>query len=194
MTSQQRLGIFIRICEAMAFAHSKGLIHRDLKPDNIMIGTFGEVFLMDWGVKKLLERHDGVPPEAWRTQPGTVVGAPSFVAPEQMEGRASEVDEQAGVYALGRLLSFLLKDLPRFPKQLESISAKASANATCARYRSVASLSEDVARFLDGGPVVAYRELPHERLTRFVSNDKLLMALIAIYVAVRVLIFLFGRM
>jgi serine/threonine protein kinase len=103
---ERRLAVFERVAEAIAFAHQHGIVHRDPKPDNIMVGGFGEVLVLDWGVAKLLGREDqpnllpGIAlPE--HTQPGTVLGTPGFMPPEQARGTAAEVDRRADVYALG---------------------------------------------------------------------------------------------
>ena len=103
----ERLRIFERICEPVAFAHAKGYIHRDLKPENIMVGSFGEVLVMDWGVAKVLGEREpvtGIPgaavPEVGTTEPGTVMGTPGYMAPEQAAGDVEGVDERSDVYAL----------------------------------------------------------------------------------------------
>lgn len=112
---------FEKICEAVAFAHSHGIIHRDLKPQNIMVGAFGEILVMDWGVAKLL--GDSAAPLSRASPPapgnatgktsgvtlhGTVLGTPGYMAPEQAWGEVGRVDERTDVYALGAILYFLL--------------------------------------------------------------------------------------
>lgn len=85
-----RLRIFTRICDAMAYAHEKGVLHRDLKPDNIMIGRFNQVYVVDWGICRLLRRSEGAEPEGGGaqgpvgsgTQVGSVLGTPSYMSPE----------------------------------------------------------------------------------------------------------------
>jgi serine/threonine protein kinase len=119
------LTIFVRVCDAISFAHAKGVIHRDLKPANIMVGEFGEVLVMDWGLAKILNA-DTVEPEGrpisdsvlsdradsnsedLKTMAGTVVGSPQFMAPEQAAGQTEHIDERADIYALGAILYQIL--------------------------------------------------------------------------------------
>ncbi len=110
---------FLKICDAMAFAHDRGVLHRDLKPPNIMIGKFGEVYVMDWGVARAMGHEDpldgpdaqqlaspSVEPEL--TQAGEVVGSASYMSPEQAEGRNAELDARADQYSLGLILFEML--------------------------------------------------------------------------------------
>ncbi len=108
--SQTRaLDVLVRVCDTMAYAHSKGIVHRDLKPANIMVGEFGEVYVMDWGVAKLLTESDSDvgPDQATdlaETMAGSVLGTPSYMSPEQAMGQQGEMSAQSDVYALGALL------------------------------------------------------------------------------------------
>ena len=120
------LTIFQKVCDAMAFAHSKGVIHRDLKPDNVMLGDYGEVLVMDWGLAKVLgkksELRDGekLPREqspissarseegSSFTMAGSIVGTPQYMAPEQARGDVDTLDARADTYALGAILYHLL--------------------------------------------------------------------------------------
>lgn len=111
------LDLFRKVCDAMAFAHSRRILHRDLKPDNIMVGEYGEVLVMDWGLAKHLEGMDpgqlgagragsGQFPE--QTMEGEVMGTPLYMSPEQAAGRVSELDERSDIYALGAILYAIL--------------------------------------------------------------------------------------
>ncbi|MFO0880238.1 MAG: tetratricopeptide repeat protein [Gemmataceae bacterium] len=116
------LEIFERVAQTMAYAHAQGVLHRDLKPTNIMVGAFGEVQVMDWGLAKFL----GEPPDpnqpvvdsqasTWRpdqTQAGLVVGTPAYMSPEQAVG--APVDERADVFGLGGMLAEILTGKPPF--------------------------------------------------------------------------------
>lgn len=84
-----RLRLFEKLCEGVAFAHSRGILHCDLKPGNIMVGPFGELWIMDWGLARLLSN----PPEA----DGIVAGTPAFMAPEQARGASLEITERADI-------------------------------------------------------------------------------------------------
>ena len=116
------LTVFQKICDAVAFAHSRGVVHRDLKPDNIMLGEFGEVFVMDWGLAKRV-RGDGreldtsllastavadLSGDGFKTLSGQVKGTPRYMAPEQAEGRVEDIDERTDIYALGAILYAIL--------------------------------------------------------------------------------------
>ena len=128
------IGIFDQVCQTVAFAHKQGVLHRDLKPANIMVGAFGEVHVMDWGLGRQVEssgqstagqtqsneeseagsasaRADWSAEKA-DTVAGTVMGTPAYMSPEQARGEA--VDSRADVFALGSLLSVILTGEPAF--------------------------------------------------------------------------------
>jgi serine/threonine-protein kinase len=127
------LSIFESVCQTMAYAHSRGVIHRDLKPSNVMVGSFGEVQVMDWGLAKVLPRGgvvddatagktceatiiatarsgDGSDPDLSRA--GSIMGTPCYMAPEQARGEVDLVDERADVFALGSILCEILTGAP----------------------------------------------------------------------------------
>ena len=126
-TPRRLLDAFVRVCETMAYAHSHGVIHRDLKPSNIMVGTFGEVMVMDWGIA----RHIGSPlqegdisatharratrapaTDPLLTQQGDILGTPAYMAPEQARGEVARHGPAADVYALGAILYHVLAGRP----------------------------------------------------------------------------------
>ena len=104
----QLLQIFIKVCDAVGFAHSRGVIHRDLKPENVMVGEYGEVYLMDWGIARLARgsvvRQPGSEPLYGEEEEGRVVGSPGFMSPEQAMGKISSVDERSDIFSLGAIL------------------------------------------------------------------------------------------
>ncbi len=109
------LGAFVGACNAVAYAHSRGVIHRDLKPHNVVLGDFGEVILLDWGLAKHLGRPeeagadgDAAPAADGGTLAGQVLGTPAYMAPEQADGRHDLVDRRSDVYGLGVILYELL--------------------------------------------------------------------------------------
>ena len=126
--SQARLlNVFVSICNAVAYAHSRGVIHRDLKPANIMLGDFGEVYVMDWGLARVLNgpARPQVPdtrvasprpskvetsrePEADLTQEGAILGTPSYMPPEQAAGHIDAIDQRSDLYSLGAILYEML--------------------------------------------------------------------------------------
>ncbi len=148
-TTTRALGLVLKVCEAMAFAHSKGVVHRDLKPSNVMVGRFGEVCVMDWGLARVLGRHDSHdlrlrrPEEASSyslvrtvrkdetesnpdsplvTMDGDVVGTPSYMAPEQAQGKLEQVGQRSDVYALGSILYYMLTSQVPYVKPGERVS------------------------------------------------------------------------
>jgi serine/threonine-protein kinase len=118
------LGAFVTVCNAVAYAHSRGVLHRDLKPQNVVLGDYGEVLVLDWGLAKLVGR-----PESDRTAPppirpavgsheetvqGQVLGTPAYMAPEQAAGRQEAIDTRTDVYGLGAILYEILTGKPPF--------------------------------------------------------------------------------
>jgi WD40 repeat protein len=130
------LQAFVQVCQAVGFAHSRGIIHRDLKPANVMVGTFGEVQVMDWGLAKVLsaggeeaaarpdeeslirtirkEAPDGLPGESIHTLAGSVLGTPAYMPPEQALGEVGRLEERADVFGLGAILCEVLTGKPPY--------------------------------------------------------------------------------
>ncbi|MEM9800460.1 MAG: serine/threonine-protein kinase [Planctomycetota bacterium] len=146
------LEVFLKVCDAMAFAHSKGVLHRDLKPANVMVGRFGEVYVMDWGLARVRghaesrdvrianapdsvridtdrrEDASGGTGDALYTMDGDVIGTPSYMAPEQARGLLDVIDERADVYSVGAMLYRLLASVAPYADRDEPRSGIAILN------------------------------------------------------------------
>ena len=107
---RQLLGRFVDVCQAIAYAHSRGVLHRDLKPGNVMLGKYGETLVVDWGLAKVLDRADAEATEAplqpslsgdlAMTQTGAALGTPAYMSPEQAAGRLDQLGPASDVYSL----------------------------------------------------------------------------------------------
>lgn len=198
-----RLGLldaFVQVCNAVAFAHSRGVIHRDLKPSNIMLGEFGEVLVLDWGLAKLKGAEeikggqtisDG---STVKTLDGLIMGTPAYMAPEQ--ARAEEVDELSDVYALGAMLHEIISGKPAYagsspqqivakvlaeppeqlpedtPPELQALVAKAMHRQRDLRVQQARALADEVKAYRDGRALSVYQYSAGEILKRFVARHK----------------------
>jgi eukaryotic-like serine/threonine-protein kinase len=182
------------LARAVHAAHQAGIVHRDLKPSNILLTSEGVPKVADFGLAKLLGGDSG------RTQSGQVVGTPSYMAPEQAEGRSKDVGPVADVYALGAILYEALTGRPPFlgvsqietlrlvcstepvppkqlrpdiPRDLETICLKCLRKEPAKRYTTAQELADDLRRFLDGHPILARRASPPERAVRWCRRNAL---------------------
>ena len=183
-----RLEHFLKVCEALSYSHNRGVIHRDLKPANIMVGPYGGVYVMDWGLARLVEgreipgRGAGVTQEsATQTMMGELVGTPAYMAPEQARGHNHLLGPATDQYALGLILQELVTLKPAIDgatadavlqraakaernrmrgahKELVSIVRRACQVDPARRYSGVDALAEDVRRHLRGEAPRAFRE------------------------------------
>ncbi len=126
------LGVFLKVCEAVAFAHSRGVVHCDLKPANVMVGEYGQVYLMDWGIARRLddaaaddvfgadspESGSGDPWSGGYPEDSPIVGSPAYMSPEQAQGRRDRVDERSDVFLLGGTLYHILTGQAPYQGQL----------------------------------------------------------------------------
>lgn len=126
---RELLAAFVTLCQAVAYAHSRRVIHRDLKPANVILGDYGEVILLDWGIAKVLGEPEAADPNATRdattsvadpgdgvsaTRYGQVLGTPAYMAPEQAAGALDQIDERTDVYGLGAVLYEIATGAPPF--------------------------------------------------------------------------------
>ncbi len=172
------------LARAIHYAHQQGIVHRDLKPANVLLTEDGVPKISDFGLAKLLERDDGL------TQPGDILGTPSYMAPEQIRGFAHNIRPTADVYALGAILYEMLTGRPPFkgttpmstmeqvanqdplspsklqrhtPRDLEIICLKCLEKEPRRRYATALELAEDLRRYLDRQPILARPTPPWER-------------------------------
>jgi serine/threonine-protein kinase len=177
----------IKLCDALAFAHSRGVVHGDVKPDNVMVGRFGAVYLMDWGLAQVQDGASTRTSAALATPQGeSVGGSPSYMAPEQARGEA--IDSRTDVFAIGALLYYALAGHAPFAAtnageaiqrarearyrplndgaernlvspELERIVVRAMATDSGDRFPSVADLRQELRSFLRGSAEYPIREV-----------------------------------
>ena len=209
-----RLAVFERVAETVAFAHAAGIVHRDLKPSNIMVGQFGEVLVLDWGVARVLARAGAetaadataagrAVSDVEGTAGGTRLGTSGFMAPEQARGDASSAGPPADVYALGALLFWMwtgntapgrLDDVSRHlgaaspapSKRLAAIICKCLLPYPPDRYATATELVDDLALYREGSAVSAYRETTIERAGRWLIRYQTFVWLVLAYLVMRV--------
>ncbi|HED65129.1 MAG TPA: serine/threonine protein kinase, partial [Planctomycetes bacterium] len=143
------LDVFLSVCQTVAYAHSRGVIHRDLKPSNVMVGAFGEVQVVDWGLAKVLSRGGTADEKRARERSaertvletvrsggpgsgsshsvvGSVMGTPAYMPPEQATGNVEKLDERSDVFSLGAILCELLTGEPPYPGDFSDAVLKAA--------------------------------------------------------------------
>jgi eukaryotic-like serine/threonine-protein kinase len=199
---------FTDVCNAIDFAHARGVIHRDLKPANIIVGEHGETLVVDWGLAKVVGRADPSVGEhtiapsssgSSETLPGSALGTPAYMSPEQARGELDRLGPRSDVYSLGATLYCLLAGKPpfegedvgeilravqegRFPrpalldpspdKALEAICLKAMATQPEDRYSTPNALANDLDRWMADEPVMAWREPFSRRARRWARRNR----------------------
>jgi serine/threonine-protein kinase len=178
------LRAFAEVCLAVELAHVRGIVHRDLKPENILLGDFGEVYILDWGVAKLVGEDDGEFADVGSgsgehaTAAGTTIGTPGYMAPEQACGMP-DIDGRTDIYALGCVLFEILTGEPLHPRGVEGMR---SALAGCDARPSQRTPERDIAPELDAlcveatatdrdGRIQSARELG-DRVQRYLDGDR----------------------
>jgi serine/threonine-protein kinase len=213
MGLRRRMQLLQRIAEPLAFAHSRGIIHRDLKPANIMVGAFGEVLILDWGLAKVTasstnsDQRTAVPttnaarqsPATQTTAHGSILGTAGYMAPEQARGEVDAIDQRTDVFGLGAIMGFMLREKQEPPAEerpsrpLLAIFNKATAAEMPARYSSVQEMAAEIGRYLEGQPIAAYRENLLERAARLIKKNQVAVVLVLAYLLMRMLFILFSR-
>jgi len=192
-TARARLALVpsvLAAADAIAYAHARGVVHRDLKPWNVLLGPFGETLVIDWGLASVLDEPD-------LERAGAAYGTPGFMAPEQARGEPS--DRRSDVYALGATLVHVLTGRSPFhgrepaemiaasargerpaiavageiPVELTAIATKAMAPAAVDRYADAGELAADLRRFLAGQLVAAHAYTPRQRIARWIRRHRI---------------------
>jgi len=192
-TVRRAIAVMHTVCLTVAFAHQKGVVHRDLKPENVMVGPFGEAYVMDWGLALLLGRAER----------RSIVGTPAYMSPEQAAGRTSEVGPHSDVYSLGAILYELfarrrphelsletrregdeleeiLASPPRplsahpsqAPAELVAICSKAMDPNPARRYASALEMADDLDAWLAGRVVSALEVGPWQRWRKWRARNR----------------------
>jgi len=201
LNTRQRLELFAKVCDAVQHAHTKGVIHRDLKPGNILVDGAGQPKILDFGVARVT--HHDVQPVTVQTDLGQLIGTVPYMSPEQVEGDPAALDTRSDVYALGVVLYELLTgrlpyDLNRkliheaariiredeptrlssinrtLRGEVETIALKALEKDKSRRYQSASDLGSDVSRFLRDEPIVARPATRLYQLRKFAKRNKAL--------------------
>jgi eukaryotic-like serine/threonine-protein kinase len=205
---------FLDVCNAIEFAHSRGILHRDLKPSNVILGKHGETLVVDWGLAKALGRVESgsdtderplIPSSASgsaETLPGSALGTPAYMSPEQAAGELDRLGPPSDTYSLGASLYCILAGKPPFAgdvgdvlravqkgdfrppralnptmhRALEAVCLKAMALRPADRYGSSKALAEDIEQWMADEPVSAYREKAPARLARWGRRHKPIVA------------------
>jgi tetratricopeptide (TPR) repeat protein len=204
--TRQRLELFTKVCDAVQYAHHKGVIHRDLKPDNILVDDFGEPRILDFGIARATDSD--IQATTLRTDIGQLIGTVPYMSPEQVTGDPGDLDTRSDVYSLGVVLYELLcgrlphdlreKSIPDavrvireeeptplssinriFRGDIETIVAKALEKEKDRRYQTPAELAADVHHYLADEPIVARPPSTFYQLRKFARRNKAVVAGVA---------------
>lgn len=198
---RQIVDMFVHVCDAVHHGHQRGVIHRDLKPDNVLVDAGGRPKVIDFGVARAIQRDDA----PTHTEAGQLIGTVAYMSPEQLSGNPDNLDIRTDVYSLGVVLFEMLTGRlphdvqgvplaevvrrvchtdaaglssfdPKLRSDLERITAKALQREPESRYTSASELAADLRRFLAGEPVLARPPTAAYRFTRFAQRNKVAVA------------------
>lgn len=216
----QRLGLFVKVCDAIHHGHQKGVIHRDIKPANILVDAAGEPKVIDFGVARTTNSDIAVTTQ--QTQVGQLVGTLQYMSPEQCDGDSTNIDSRSDVYSLGAVLYELLSGVPaldprsstvyqatvmvkeveprplatidrRFRGDLDAIVIKTMAKNREHRYQSAEALKNDIERHLHGDPIEARRRSTWIGVTRWMARHPIVTSAVgAVSVAAIILVTTLG--
>jgi serine/threonine protein kinase/tetratricopeptide (TPR) repeat protein len=198
--TRRAIALMAKVARAVEYAHSRGILHRDLKPGNILLDGRGEPLVCDFGLAKWLDESSDL------TRTLTIFGTPGYIAPEQAHGPAANLKPTADVYSLGAILFDLLAGRPPFlgehalsvihqaaekpaprlrsivreiDRDLETVCARCLERDPTARYHSAGDVAEDLERWVDGRPVIARPVSPPVRIWRWAKRNPKLAASVA---------------
>ncbi|MHC4737857.1 MAG: protein kinase domain-containing protein [Planctomycetota bacterium] len=209
LSLRRTMEVFSKVCSAVAYAHQRGVMHRDLKPGNILVDADGEPHILDFGLAKLVDASEQATPEAVMTSiPGKVIGTLAFMSPEQASAQPDAVDVRTDVYSIGMILYKILTDnfpydvtgsmltilrniqeteptkpskiIPRFNSEVEAILLKALAKETNRRYQSAAHLQQDIDAWLKGLPISARADSTIYLLRKIITSHRYASAVVAL--------------
>jgi serine/threonine-protein kinase len=194
-TRSRVLEVVLKVCDTLAFAHAQGVVHRDLKPGNVMVGRFGETYVMDWGLARVLSEIE----DSERTE---IVGTAAYMSPEQAKGQANEVGPRSDIYSLGAILYELLagrrpyalhdegsgravidavragpppklEDLALTTPELVAIAKKAMVRSPDGRYADMEAMAADLRAYMEGRVVRAHEAGRWPELRKWIARNRL---------------------
>jgi len=209
LNSEQRIALFKQVCDALTYAHSRGVVHRDIKPNNLMVNEYGTIKLLDFGIAAAEENQS-------LTMTGAIIGTPGYMSPEQAKGLNNQMDKRTDIFSLGVLLYKLLKkEMPfkadsvseisyriihdeptlmgnTIATDLQAITFKCLEKKKSNRYQTVAQLSSDLNSYLSGDVISARKITAIGRLSKKVRKYPVLSSIFSVVLVITVLSIIYG--